>query len=145
MALEISPSDTLSAIKTTIRHRIGAPDARFQLTYSGYVLATPDTTIEHYNIPHEATLYCISLRPGKLRFPINEIRVRDTKYGLDSLYRLKMDVSVTHLKSLFATEHRLDPEFLSVGFEGRELVNGETLYENGIYDGATLFVSLKRA
>ena len=65
ITLQTKPEDTVETIKILIRQKIGMPKAHFDLLYSSRVLRLSDRSLEEYNIPHDATLTCVSFRPER--------------------------------------------------------------------------------
>ena len=65
ITLQTKPETTIETIKILIRQKIGMPKAQFDLLYSSRILRLRDWSLEEYNIPHDATLTCVSFRPGR--------------------------------------------------------------------------------
>ena len=65
ITLQTKPEYTIGTIKVFVRQKIGMPNAQFDLLYSSSILRLPDRSLEEYNIPHDATLTCVSFRPER--------------------------------------------------------------------------------
>ena len=65
ITLQTKPDDTIETIKILVRQKTGMPNAQFDLLYSSRILRLRDWSLEEYNIPHDATLTCVSFRPGQ--------------------------------------------------------------------------------
>lgn len=65
ITLQTKPEYTIEKIKILVREKIGMPNAQFDLLYSSRVLHSPEQSLDEYNIPHDATLTCVSFRPGR--------------------------------------------------------------------------------
>lgn len=65
ITLQTRPEYTIGTIKVLVREKIGMPNAQFDLLYSSCILRWPDRSVEEYNIPHDATLTCVSFRPER--------------------------------------------------------------------------------
>ena len=66
ITVQTKPGNTIETIKILVREKIGMPNAQFDLLYSSSILRLLDRSLEEYNIPHDATLICVSFRPGRL-------------------------------------------------------------------------------
>ena len=65
ITLQTKPEYTINTIKILVREKIGMPNAQFDLLYSSHILRLLDRSLEEYDIPHDATLMCVSFRPGR--------------------------------------------------------------------------------
>lgn len=65
ITLQTKPEYTIETIKSLVREKIGIPNAQFDLLYSSSILRLTDRSLEECNIPHDATLTCVSLRPER--------------------------------------------------------------------------------
>ena len=65
ITLQTRPEYTIGTIKVLVREKTGMPNAQFDLLYSSCILCWPDRSLEEYNIPHDATLTCVSFRPER--------------------------------------------------------------------------------
>ena len=65
ITLQIKPEYTIGTIKVLVREKFGIPHARFDLLYSSCILRSPDRSLEECDIPHDATLMCVSFRPER--------------------------------------------------------------------------------
>ena len=65
ITLQTKPEYTIDTIKILVREKIGMPNAQFDLLYSCHILRLLDRSLEEYDIPHDATLMCVSFRSGR--------------------------------------------------------------------------------
>lgn len=65
--LQVTSLQTIESVKKEVGQKLGLNRSAFQLTYQSRVLRTANATLESYNVPHEATLTCVSFRPDKMQ------------------------------------------------------------------------------
>ncbi|KAM0799009.1 hypothetical protein BDR22DRAFT_964252 [Usnea florida] len=97
ITLQTKPEDTIETIKLLIRQKIGMPKAQFDLLYSSHVLRLSDRSLEEYNIPHDATLTCVSLRPERPA-AANPPLAESIVPGRDHLVNVPSNATISDLK-----------------------------------------------
>lgn len=119
LVVHVEPENTIREVNDNIRQRVGLPNATFELTYSGRVLAQ-GKSLDSYNIAHNSTLTCVSFRPntadGGLRLTPNDTCLDNgidavrraligKPYHLDCSPDVKWQDLVAHVKRRMSEEH----------------------------------------
>ena len=64
LTFHVRPENSMETIKELVRERVDLPYAQFDFVCSGRVLRDHTQSIEEAGIAHDATLTCVSFRPG---------------------------------------------------------------------------------
>ena len=137
MAFQVSPEDTIEAIKSLVRERIGLEHASSELLYSGRSLDPPDKSIDEYGIPHDAKLTCLSFRPSNP--PILSCVMIKTLWG--KTFRLSVEgrTPISEVKEMSADFLGIkQPRDIRLIHGGKQLEDLDRLSDYSIDDEAIL-------
>jgi hypothetical protein len=128
--LQVTSFQTIETVKEQIRQKLGLHGSAFQLTYQSHVLRTANATLESYNVPHNATLTCVSFRLDKTRpgvwqmatcFTVNIFTGRSLELSTEGL------TTIQDMKSYIKKNEGIPCEHLRFIYRGRQLSDNELL------------------
>lgn len=142
MALQVAPDDTIEAIKSLVRERIGLEHASFDLLHSGRVLNSPDKSIGEYGIPHDATLTYLSFRPNNP--PILRCVIIKTLWGKTFCLSVEGHTLISEVKEMSADFLGIErPTDFRLIHAGKQLGDHHRLSDYSIDDKAKLYLVMK--
>jgi hypothetical protein len=130
LTLMVEPTDTVASVKQQIFVKEGTPPANQQLVFAGKTLAD-ENTLQDYSIQKDSTLHMI----------FQETRISVIVRAEDGQsYTVKVEPSdtVATLKGLVQDATGVDVARQTLELNGVELVDGDTVAQAGITDGAEL-------
>ena len=145
MAFQVAPEDTIGAIKSLVRERIGLEYASFELLYSSRVLNSSDKSIDEYGIPHDATLTCLSFRPNNApRAKRLSCVLIKTITGRTCHLAVEADTLVREVQEMSADWLDIErPTDIRLIHAGKQLGDQRRLSDYGIDDEDKLYLVLK--
>jgi len=131
--LQVTSLQTIESVKVQIRQKLGLHGSAFQLTYRSRVLRTANATLESYNVPHEATLTCVSFRLDKTQPGVWHTALCLLIIFLDNTFLevpSKALTTIQDVKSFIEEKKEIPREQLQLIYRGRQMSDYELLNSN---------------
>ncbi|KAL8792186.1 MAG: hypothetical protein Q9195_005208 [Heterodermia aff. obscurata] len=151
MSFQVRPEYTIASIKALVRRKIMTPNANFVLEYSNRLLCTLDRSLRGFNVPHNATLTCVSFRPNSSSSPFplsNRVTIYIRFLSNDEWrVRLEKDDTILVVKEYIAQRLKNDisSKHIRLIFAGNILENGKPMSEYQIGHESRLYVVFAKA